>query len=649
MLKYIFFLLVLVFSIFGCKENVNEPKVEGGKIKSVNFIGLQDSSTIYNPTRFSIKVESEDSIKKVIYFIDSDTVGISSTRPYMIEPNISPWADDSLHILKCSAYDINGNSKSQEIAVIISPIPRYRIQLTYPAPSDTMRWTNIVELKWSALFDYNFDVKVAKDIAFNDIVYSGKTNDMKAETNGLEKGTYYWQISITPDSSSQIYKSSIYMFTIDGPKPPVILSQKPEEIQTFNKENSFTWSSSKYATSYQFQISDYYSNNIITDNMLGDTTLTQNLDLYVYILKVRAKNTVNIWGAWSREIIFSNGLFAKKIALANDINLVTGINLSDSEYVAVGYSIVNKDTYLYTIDELGDLKETKRIPNFTISKIAKTLDNGVIMVGNNSSFESKVVKLDRNFNVVWSYLADNKQGIYLTNILQADDGNYFVTGFYKGVNSSLSKKICFLKLSNTGTPIFDKAIGVKGSEGYKIERVNGNYLIMAIIKDTVIYSNAIYNLVVNQNGDVLSETKYLEFNGFPAQNYNVNDGMLLNDNIYVVGSFGMAYGSFIHCSDIYGNEHWKKNLINGSSSSAQCCLATDNGNLLIGGYERSIFLFKTDNEGNIIWRKDYEGTYCKKIVKTKDSGFLILGFYNGKSNYIYLLKINKDGVTYDKL
>jgi len=81
-------------------------------------------------------------------------------------------------------------------------------------------------------------------------------------------------------------------------------------------------------------------------------------------------------------------------------------------------------------------------------------------------------------------------------------------------------------------------------------------------------------------------------------------------------------------------------------------ITPDSGYLVVGDNQSNILVFKTDKEGNVLWKKFYGNPNYMEYgyhVKRCNSGYIILG---GSPNvpYIYILKINEDGeIQWEKI
>ena len=640
--------LFLLTTMWNCKDEVTNPAQIKPDLFNITFIAPGDSTYIDQPIAFSVEVESENPVKDVMFYVDNRQVGVVNEKPYTVSPDLSQWADNEYHSIKCVAEDMNNNAGVGEINCRISDQVLNYINLTEPANNDTVRYGNHVLLKWIYNGKEMFKVQVAEDAGFTKIIQYDSTREHNFTTQSLEQQRYYWRVGFYSSDSLPFSWSNSRYFTIGGPKPPSFVSPGSENVIKYQKEYTFRWKNAQYADQYQFQALDYFTGNIVYDEMTNDTVLSKNLDMYVYKIQARSKNSAGFWGEWSPEIILSNGLFTKGVSVPGTFHVRACLQTSDSGFVVAEYSSVNHETRLIKLNSIAEEEYSSIIPDFMIYEFIATPDNNIVMVGNNSNYAAKAVKADRSFNVLWDYEPVNNDKIYFENITTAQNGGYLLVGLYNEDFVNQENRIYYSELSASGAPLFERQVGDSRSEGYKIEELNGGYLIMAVQTDTIIQSQAIYNLILDHDGNVQSQYKYLEFTGFPGQNYDVTDGIRINNDLYSVGSFGTAYGSFVHKSDIFGTEYWKVNLLNGVPSSASKCVATEEGDVLVGGYEQTLFLYKVSPGGSIIWslNNNFSNTYCRDLITTPDGGIVILTSSSLNQTQVNLIKLNGDGVMY---
>lgn len=134
----------------------------------------------------------------------------------------------------------------------------------------------------------------------------------------------------------------------------------------------------------------------------------------------------------------------------------------------------------------------------------------------------------------------------------------------------------------------------------------------------------------------------------------------VNGNLYLYGtskSFGEPNGDFyLVKSTPKGEKILEKTLGSNAAEEASKIISTSDGNLLLIGWtkntnsgNKSIYLVKTDLDGNLIWEKTYGGTsddFPNDILELENNQYLITGattsFGEGSSD-IYLLWIDGAG------
>ena len=456
------------------------------------------------------------------------------------------------------------------------------------------------------------------------------------------------QYNLNRKDSLPLSWSNSRFFTIDGPKPPSFISLESESIIKYQSEYTFRWNKSEFANQYQLQVSDPNTGNIIFDDLINDTLITKSLDMNVYKIRGRSKNGSGLWGNWSDEIVLSNGLYLKKITAGSDISITGCIQLPDSGFILAGYSYNSRLSVLIKVDALGNEVNSNMRNGFMLYKLSLTKDNNIIMIGRDNSSYTKVIKADQNFNIIWEYEPPENDKIRLHNVTVAENGDYLVVGDYNPNPAASVYKVYFSRLSSSGFVLLAKVVGDSVSIGYNIEEKNGNYLVMARHVDSMYISTSAYNLIVDQSGNVLSEYHFLVWPGSPYQGYTVVGGISVDNDVYCYGYAGMGQGAFLHKSDIFGNEFWRTDIPFVGSISAQKCLFTSDGNLMVGGQEVAPFLCKISPAGNIIWKIIYNITSnsCIDLINTFDGGiFAIFNYYQSQGTY-YIVKMSTDGVTY---
>jgi hypothetical protein len=188
-------------------------------------------------------------------------------------------------------------------------------------------------------------------------------------------------------------------------------------------------------------------------------------------------------------------------------------------------------------------------------------------------------------------------------------------------------------------PTFDRLYGtIDDDAGNSILKCSaGGYLISGTTSNFMYQDYELYLVRLNEMGDTTWTHVY--------PNPDVYDENALSlerpDQTYLVmiQSYSDSNYSCLRNIDDSGQELWSKwyspDVIGAPSS---IILASDNDIVIsgtIGTYLDKIFICRTDSLGNVKWSKAYGGGYnglyiegynAKKIIQTKDNGFMVCGY-----------------------
>ena len=161
--------------------------------------------------------------------------------------------------------------------------------------------------------------------------------------------------------------------------------------------------------------------------------------------------------------------------------------------------------------------------------------------------------------------------------------------------------------SGVAPPIeWTKTYGGSGNQGVKVvqQTLDGGYALFG--------NSGMDGLLVkvDSNGDMQWNKTF--------NNMGIRFGLQRED-----GGYTLLGGGGLFSTDELGNLLWVKE-IEGSIFSAQ--KTSDGGYVLAGVEDNSAFLLKTDNYGNVNWRKTYGvDTFARSVQSTFDGGFILAG------------------------
>ncbi|MBE0646431.1 MAG: T9SS type A sorting domain-containing protein [Bacteroidales bacterium] len=300
---------------------------------------------------------------------------------------------------------------------------------------------------------------------------------------------------------------------------------------------------------------------------------------------------------------------------------------------------------------------------------------------------------------------------YGNSVVQNDDGGYTFVGRQEG---SPHNKVLIVRTDIYGDTIWVKTYGSSGScFGLSVNKTwDGAYIVSGVNNPTLTWPN-IHLLKIDANGDTLWTKTFnkseIEW-GISAYETSSDSGYIvcgdiqtavyggiyliktdawgdtlwtraiILDSLHKIGPWGFRItgdqgyvicgasapfsnpdvrGIFIIKTDQYGNVEWKKNYDwNDYSIGCDVTETYDNGYMICGTSQENesqpckILLIKTDNIGDTVWTKritdltSLEVAYS--LVETIDHNYILCGSINSSSSFLadlYLLKTDQFGDT----
>lgn len=350
----------------------------------------------------------------------------------------------------------------------------------------------------------------------------------------------------------------------------------------------------------------------------------------------------------------------------------------------------------------------------TAQAIISTNDGGYAILGYSNSTDGDLMekalavndywllKLDAEGNLQWSKTYGGSKDDRGQSIIQTTDGGYALTGYAMSSDGdgSLNKGFhdnWILKLDASGNIEWEKSFGFSGHDhSYDILQTEDNGFFFTGFLDITSAradgntekGNSLTRHGVGEFwGTKIDSKGNLQWRGYygGSNNDRSHAAVQANDGGFVMTGFTESDDFDINDSrgsydfwavkvDKTGNLVWQQSYGGTGIERAQDIANTGDGGFIIAGNtfssdtdvtrnngESDIWLIKIDQEGNLVWEKNFGGSAfdaAQSVILSKDGGFIIAG--NSKSadkdsnanageNDIWLIKTDTKGnMTWQK-
>ncbi len=296
-----------------------------------------------------------------------------------------------------------------------------------------------------------------------------------------------------------------------------------------------------------------------------------------------------------------------------------------------------------------------------------TSDGGCIIAGYTKSFgagdkDIYVIKLDANYNTVWSKAIGGSQDDIAYSVVQSTDGDIMIaasTASYGAGNND----ICIIKIDTMGNILWTKTYGKNGNDfPYKIiQTYDGNFIIDSYSTSFGAGLMDIYLIKIDSDGNLI-------WNKTIGGNENdwLDNIVLTSDSGFIGIGSTKSFGAGGGQHDIYaikfdstGNIEWQKTYGNTKNEGSYGVCEMSNKDFIISGHtmptynsinERDLLIFRINSQGDIIWSKKYIGTNydesARNVLPCDNGDIISIGYtesFGSGVRDIFLLKIQGDG------
>jgi len=248
------------------------------------------------------------------------------------------------------------------------------------------------------------------------------------------------------------------------------------------------------------------------------------------------------------------------------------------------------------------------------------------------------------------------------SVIQTSDGNYVFVGSTNSFGNGFYD-VYLVKTDENGNELWTRTFGgINGDGASSVAETTDNGLILfGGTSSFGVEQSAIYLIKTDSNGDSLW-TKVIELSDYDYAGCNF--GIQTSDGGYVIVGNGIPENSnediFLLKTDENGNVLWTRNIegsIDNSWDLGKCVQQTNDNGFIIAGSTGApdqspgnVYLIKTNAIGDTLWTKQFNGngnSHGNYIQQTNDGGFIITGYveYYGVTSDIYLIRTDEIGDT----
>ena len=268
-----------------------------------------------------------------------------------------------------------------------------------------------------------------------------------------------------------------------------------------------------------------------------------------------------------------------------------------------------------------------------------------------------LIKTDQKGIQQWNQLYGGTGTDWGQYVVETSDGGYIITGYTQPTDLA---DVWLGKTDFKGNLLWSQSFGGYGEDiGVSVVEANdGGYTIVGVTSSFGAGLADVWLLKTDNKGNLQWNQTYGGSAGdIPYSVIETNDGGYAI--IGYSGSFDSFYvDTFLIKTDDMGNVQWNQTCGGVNNDMGHSLIQTMDGGYLVTGstdpYEsgdRDLWLFKTDNLGNIEWNQTYGGLktdvgHC--VIETTNGDYVMVGLtysYDANSADVYLLKVGYTSST----
>ncbi|NQS98928.1 MAG: T9SS type A sorting domain-containing protein [candidate division Zixibacteria bacterium] len=262
-------------------------------------------------------------------------------------------------------------------------------------------------------------------------------------------------------------------------------------------------------------------------------------------------------------------------------------------------------------------------------------------------------------DTLWTKTFGGSSSDYGWCVQQTSDGGYIVAGETYSFVPDPYQNIYLIKTDADGDTIWTRIIGGDwGDVGRSVQQTTDGGYIVAGTSENFGGNWDFYLVKTDANGDTLWTRPY--GGGAPDVCYS---GQQTQDGGYILAGYTRSFGGFdrdvyLVKTDADGDTLWTRTYDGPADDYGMSIQQTTDEGYIIGGYtysygagEKDVYLIKTNINGDTVWTCTYGGNQYDSgwsVQQTTDGGYIIAGCtnsYGAGMTDVYLIKTDADGDT----
>lgn len=272
--------------------------------------------------------------------------------------------------------------------------------------------------------------------------------------------------------------------------------------------------------------------------------------------------------------------------------------------------------------------------------VQQTNDGGYVVVGAKSmslfdihgNRDMWLMKFDETGSIVWDKTYGGLDNDVGSSVQQTLDGGYIITGYTESYSEG-KKDVWLVKTDENGDKLWEKTFGYSNFDSGSMVRQtsDGGYIVVGDVNTSGGGLGYVLLIKVDTDGEFLWVRSY----GEKGHNYADEILQTQDEGYIIIGSSWVrdetdTYDIWLIKVDKYGDVMWDNKFYRSDSDHGWSIDQTDDGGYIIVGEtdhasdEDKVWLLKTDENGNMIWDKIFEGRGFS-VKQTLDGGYIIAG------------------------